>query len=753
MDNSIKMTCSVERVIFYKEGWGIISVSPDKIREGTPQYDKYGYVTVKGVMPKLKPGDMINITADLVDDPRYGKQYNANSLFYTATFDDGDKNGQKKFLLSLFTSLQVKDMYEALDDPFTALKNKDAINLVKVKGCGMKTAMRWIERFEKNYHIIKIYTELEDYNLTNNMIERLMKRYKTPELVIEKVKNNPYILCTEVKGIGWAKADAIAMAGGIGRFDPKRIGAYILYYLESCGQEGMSWITPDELLGAIIEQLGEDVPDEPITEAIHNIEDKLWWNKEKTQIGLKKYYVVEEKIAKELIRIMKAKPKVKSPDNWKDIIKDLEQEQGWEYTDEQKEGISLALNNNIVLIQGLAGTGKSTLVSALLRIWANYSYAQTSLSGRAASRMSEITGKEGFTIHRLLCYPKGDAEHQGFLFHENNPLEYDIYILDEISMVNAELFNFLLRAIPSGAKLICLGDYGQLESIGSGNIAYDMNQSAEIPSVILTQIHRQAEKSAMITESLKVRRGEQIIPKDWFGTEIRGQLEDLKLTCFSDASNTYYEVMKSFAELMIKDDFNIMDIQVISPIKTRGAASTYALNSSIQDLYNPREDKKKEIAITSFGNTYILREGDKVINVQNNYTLTPSIYNGNIGILQFFEKDEEEEEEYMVVDFLGIGRVKIPKDSWKNIELGYAITVHKFQGSQARNVIFAVDYSSYSLLTRELIYTAMTRASKFLHVISQTSALRYAVSKESISNKQTHLQQCLYDLTHPTYVF
>lgn len=754
-NNIIKMTCSVEKVIFYNEdGWGIVSVSPDKIKEGKPCLDKFGYITLKGTMPKLKTSDIINVVAEYVEDPKWGKQYNVISLYYALTFDDNDKKGQKKFLLSIFTPLQVKNMYKALEDPFTALKNKDVKSIIKIKNCGMKTADHWISKFEKNYRIIKIYTELEEYNLTNNMIDRLMNRYSTPELVIEKVKNNPYILCTEVRGIGWATADKIALDGGMEEYDLRRVGSYILYYLEQCGKEGMSWITPDELLGAIIQQLGEEIPDQIISEAIQSLKDKLWWNDEKNKIGLAKYYSIEKKIAKELIRIQTAKSNIVYPDNWEEIIKKLEEKQGWSFTPEQKEGIEKSLKNNITLIQGLAGTGKSTLVSALLEILYKYTYVQTSLSGRAASRMSEITGREGFTIHRLLGYPKGEIEKQNFVFHDKHFLPHDIFILDEISMVNADLFYYLLRAIPSGSKLICLGDYGQLESIGSGNIAFDMNKSDIIPSVILTQIHRQAEKSAIITESLKVRKGEQIIPKDWTGHEIRGELKDLELIVYSVHSNTYYEVMKAVAESMSKKDFDIMDTQIIVPVKNKGAACTYALNNAIQELYNPKKDKYQyEATINSYGNIYVLREGDKVINVQNNYNLEPAIYNGNIGVIQFFEEDKEEEETYMVIDFYGIGRVKLPKKNWKSIELGYAITVHKYQGSQAKNIIFAFDFSSYALLTRELIYTGMTRASEKLKIICQTGALRYAISQESVSQKQTHLQQCLYDLIHPKYVF
>ena len=748
----IKVTAAVERIRFYKNEWGIIecSIDPKRIKQGTPKLDKSGMAIFKGVMPKLQERNLYNITAEYVEDPKWGGQYNIISIFTALDFGSGDPEGQKKFLSSIYTPLQVTNMYEALDNPFEALKNKDVQSLVKIKGCGMDTAYRWIRKFENHIGEAQIYTELEEYNLTTNMIKRLMDRYISPELVIEKVKSNPYVLCNEVKGIGWKTADKIALEGGIGEFSTKRIAAYIVHYLDMSGEDGCSWITPDELMGAILEEIGEEVPDANVTEAIHELGEELWWNDDKTQIGLRKYFNIEQKIAEELIRIRNAKSTITYSD-WEDTIKHLEHKQGWEYTDEQKNGVKIVLDNNITVVQGLAGTGKSTLVSAMIEVLRSYSYVQCALSGRASSRMSEITGQEGYTIHRLLGYPQGDK--QGFTYHDEKPLPYDIYILDEISMVDAYLFYYLLRAIPDGAKLVCLGDPGQLESIGCGNIAHDMIHSSEIPTVTLTKIHRQAAKSAIITESIKVRNGQQIIEKDWTGEEVRGELNDLRLICFSDKSNTYYKIVQAFSTQMEQKDFNVMEIQVIVPVKNNGAACTYELNNSLQELYNPEDKHKKEHHGFSNGKPYILREGDKVMNVVNNYKTNPPIYNGNIGIIKYMDYDEEFDEEVMLIDFKGIGEVRVPRDAWNNIELGYAITVHKSQGDQANHVIFGIDFTSYSLLSREMIYTGVTRAKKKCDLIAQTGALRMAISKEGVSKKQTHLQQCLYDVTHPKLIF
>lgn len=748
---SVKVKAEIEGIRFYRDQWGIIVCSIDKVLKGEFIGDLNAMV-FKGNMPEPVLGATYIIIADYVEDPKWGKQYDIKSIYSDVSFDKNDKSGKQKFLLNLFTPNQVQAMYEAYDDPFSVLDSEDVEKLVQIKGCGIKTADSWIRKFKKNVNIARIFTELEDYNLTNNMITRLMNRYKSSDLVIEKVKTNPYVLVNEVDGIGWKKADEIALAGDIKPDSPTRIGAYIVYYLNICGENGNSWITPDELLGAILDNLGEEIPDENITMAIRELGNKLWWNEDKDKIGLSKYYNIEYRVAEELIRIKNAESDIHC-DNWKERIKHLERNQGWNFTEEQMNGIETVLNNNVTVITGYGGTGKSSVVSGVLEVLHNYSSAMCALSGRAASRMSEITGKTGYTIHRLLGYPKGDSEYQGFEYNQDNKLPYHIYILDEISMVDAKLFYYLLRAIPDGAKLICLGDDGQLEAIGCGNVAYDMIHSPEIPTVRLTKIHRQAAKSAIITQSIDVRNGKQIVGKDWAGIEVRGELQDLELCCYSDASNTFYKIMEYFSKIKVEKNFDIMETQIIVPVKTRGDACTYKINNTVQELYNPISRNKKEVNCFSDGKPYIIREGDKVINIKNNYKLDTPIYNGNIGVVKEIKYSEELDSQVMIIDFKGIGRVEIPEEYWNSIELGYAMTIHKNQGSESNNVIFGLDFSSYSLLTRELIYTGITRAKKRCYLICQTGALRYGTAQQSVSTKQTHLQDCLYEVAHPKLIF
>lgn len=754
--DKFKGKVQIETVRFYKDNWGILvcSVVEKDKKYANPVVNKDGFIIVKGTMPEPDKKITYSLAANLVNDAKWGKQYEITSFSSAITFDRGDKFGQKRFLQTIFADKWYKALY-TLDDPFTLLETENVAELVQAKGIALKTAMFLCRKFRENYSLGKMMLELEEYHLTNNMLNKLLNNYKSADLAIDKVKSNPYILATEVQGIGWKKADEIALSGGLSQYSTERISAFMIYYLEEQAQNGFNYISTDLLMDAIVDCIGEEVPDLAIAESIHGLGNRLWYNKEKTLIGLMKYRKLDENIAKELLRIRDAKSDF-NIENWEEIVRDKEIRQGWDYTDQQRLGIETVLKNNIVMVTGKAGVGKSTIADAMLETLKDYSHALCALSGRASARIAEITGEDGYTIHRLLGYPsKEENSKNGFSFHDEHPLPYDIIIVDEVSMIGGYLFYHLLRAVKSGAKVVLLGDCAQLEAIGECKVASDIIESPEIPTVMLDKIHRQAAKSAIITESLKVRDGIQIIPKNWAGTEVRGELQDLLIDCYSDKTNTIYKVLEYFQKEIIEVK-DIMEVQIISPVRNNGDACTWNINNIIQDLYNEKNNKKKQIEVF-YGKDKVgyLREGDKVINTKNNYKTcnidgnnTP-IFNGNIGILREIDEDND----MYTIDFKDIGTVILDKDSIKAIELGYAITCHKFQGSQSKNVIIALDYSSYTLLSREWVYTAITRAQKHCTLVAQNSALRYAISQEKLSEKTSHLVECLDEIAHPKLSF
>lgn len=717
----------------------------------------YKTFTVVGIMPYLMEDADYEISATEVENKKYGKQYQVNSINLYLPNGIESKEGQKEFLDIIFTKLQVKEMYEALDDPYMTLKDGDISSLVKVKNCGMKTAVAWIDKFKTYMPLSNAMKELSEYGLTEALLRRIVNHYKSSDIAVEIIQNKPYKLI-EVNGVGWHKCDEIAMKGGLKPDSPERIGTYILYYLQERANEGYSYIPADanteiengiasktqkpiNFIDTMIEFFGDDISDEALKGGLDYVNDQLWFSDDRKFVGLKRIYDLEMSVAENLIRIRDGENDFKYS-NWKDIIKQKEIDQGWEYNEQQIEGIKAVLENQVVVITGKAGTGKSSIVDAMIAVLQGYSYAQTALSGRAAARMAEITHEEGYTIHRLLGFPKGDRDHGGFVFHEDNKLPRDIIILDEVSMVDGELFNRLVKAIKTGSKLIMLGDTGQLECIGCMNIAADLIASKEIVSIELSQIHRQAANSGIITESIKARKGIQLIEKDWIGTEVRGKLNDLVLDCFSDKSNTFYKVMQH-ASSELEDGTDIMDLMVIAP-SYKNESGVDNLNAALQSLYNPDSSEKKEVFVQKSSKAWILREGDKIINVQNDYyaknKFTAGIFNGNIGVVKNIDIDANT----IAVDFQDIpGIMILPKKNWKDLELGYAITCHKAQGSQCKKVIVGLDFGSFIQLSREWVYTAMTRAIDKCYMVAQNNALRYAVSKNSISVKRTHLVNLL----------
>ena len=762
-----KVEINTERFFNKDSNFGIVSFTVKEYMKGSQILSLPPRCVAKGIMPQPIIGAEYFLEAKEITDPKWGKQFEIKRIYSSLFLNESDKRGQKIFLESIFTDLQVSHLYEVLADPYQVLKDGNAQDLVKVKGCGIKTAANWIQKFQNNLANSRVYAELSQYNLTKTAIQNLLKHYGSPDVVINTVKNHPYDLM-DVDGIGWKKCDLIAQDGGLDKHCPERVIAFLKQYFKDEANNGRMFVYANEqMLPAILEMLGEDIPDEPILEALKRMDGMLVWSEDRTAVGLKKCMELEQKIAKKLIELRDAPNEFKY-EGWEQIIKNKEEEQGWEYTDQQKAGIRAALEQQVVLVTGGAGTGKTSVVAGMLAVLKKYDFAQCALSGRAAARMSETTHQEGFTIHRLLGYPAQSGEYRPWGYGPDKPLSQQIIIVDEISMVDGELFWYLIRSLKPGTKLIMLGDVGQLESLGCSNIAHDLIFSPEICSIELNKIHRQAAASAIITESIAVRKGNQVIDKNFVGTVTRGELQDLTYDCYSDASNTFYHVLE-WASRLKEEGISTTDTQVIVPIKER-QSGTWTLNLALQEIYNPLSDDKpqKQLLVNyEKGKSSYLRVGDKVINIQNTYgsrtyadqwemptkqdaegmgDLCP-VFNGNMGII----KDINEQREEMIVEYIGIGRVLITRNMLKNTMLGYAVTVHKCQGSEFKHVIFGVDFSSYSLLTRQLIYTAITRASVHCYVIAQTGALRYAVSKNSVSKKQTVLPEELHRAANPVF--
>lgn len=767
--NIIKIQARMNRILFPKypdvlgEGgnnFGIVSWNPIDVIEGEPHIDSWGTIVVKGnYEEKIEYADDYIIIAKEVHSQDRGLQYDL--LYFAKNLDLSKVKNQKAFLKTFLSDIQIKEMYKVLDNPLEVIKDHDIESLKKVHGVGDYIANCIIERFEENRDNCEMYIELDKYGLTPKFIQKLVKKYNNPQKVIEIVKNNPYQLSFDVEGIGFKTADDIALKGGIKRTDPDRIKGYINYILNEQAQEGNSFITSGELTSFIFEEFGgkenilevykdenDNIIGNNINEAIKGLKDngiiQIEENESKSQrrVYLTKYYRLEEEIAKHLKRIAKAENKFKY-DDWEEILKQQEIKQGWTFTEEQRAGIKLGLDKQVCFITGGAGTGKSSLVSGILESLKNYTFAQTALAGKASARLQEVTGEEGYTIHRLL----GFKPPYGFAFNEDNPLTYDIIILDEISLVGGEIFLSLLKAIPNGTKLIILGDMGQLPSIGCMNLAFDLYNSNFITTIELTKVHRQAQKSGIITDSLKLRNQIPVLDKNFVGEVVHGELQDMYYDISDTTESTRSKVMKWFKEKYDSEIVkNIMDIQILCPCKDRGDSSVFNLNLDIQNYINPPSPDKKEIVVKqSKDKSYTLREGDKVMCIKNNYKVMgehkTGVFNGWCGILT------------EITDY-GFHKVYIPmihdtmifstSDLINGVILGYASTVHKYQGSSARIIIGAFDNTTPPMMrTKELLYTLWTRAEKECITVAQNTALYNATKTSGVINKNTFLVELL----------
>lgn len=748
-EEKIEFEVKINRILFQQDTFKIVSFTV--VNKNSPMY--LTNITVKGSMPDLELGMKYKIIVKEIIDKKYGKQYQLISL--RSDFDLSDGNESKKFFSFFLTGFQIDNLFKTFDNPLEILENKDIEALCKVKGISNYKAKKIITAYFNNKDNSMAYVKLYDYGLTKDAIDKLVLAYGSPEILVDKINTNPYILIDEIRGYGWKKADAIALNSGIAPTSKFRLTAFAKYYLDKCANDdGDTWIDLQELRDAYTEVIPE-ASDEQVREALQiltssfgDVKPAVMFFPETNRVCLSRYYYLEENICKEINRILKAPNLYYDKDAVEPLRKEVEDIQGWTFEEEQVKAAQMALNNQVSIITGGAGSGKSSslaLATKILSYVNPYNIRQTALAGRAASRMSEITGLEGYTIHRLIgMSPENDNKPK---FNETNPLLADVVILDETSMVDGMIFLKLLKAIPTGCKLIMLGDIYQLESIGLCNLLKDMISSGKIPCCRLEKIHRQAAKSGIITTALKAKNGEQIIPSITYeGHDIKGELQDLEIISITGNEATQDKILTEYRKLRNKG-INKEDIDIIVPMRKRGNICLNVLNKKIQDIV---ANKAFESAIIrkdkETGTEVVVYENDRVIVTENCYNDVTNyenedeeiaIFNGNIGKVVEIKVDS------MVVDLYQVGKVVIPNYLYGCLDLGYAITCHAKQGSEVPYAIIGLDSSCYTLLSREWLYTALTRAKKHCILVGQNTALHRAVKISSISKKRTWLSEFL----------
>lgn len=688
--------------------------------------------TVTGELGDIVEGEKLIVRGTYTTSVKYGKQFKAVMCERTLPTEAYEirKYLGSGIIKGLGPSMAKKIVDKFEEDSFKIIEN-DPYRLAEIKGITTDRALYISSEFRRLCGVKDVIEFLQKYGIAPVSAVNVWKRYETSS--IASVKDNPFLLCENGIDVDFDVADEIAREMGISNNDPNRVKAGIAYVLRENSYVGHTCLPIARLEKCVCENLEVEPEDfnEMLNEGIDEDRFKCLSFGKHLFVYLTVYFTAETYAAKKLTEMLKLSAPLNK--DFSEEIAGVEWSEGIKYETLQKAAINGCLGNNLFILTGGPGTGKTTTLNAVIQLCKakKKRIALAAPTGRAAKRMADLTGEKAKTIHRLLEVDFSKDDRLAFKHNEKNPLSADVIIIDEMSMVDVLLFEALLRAIKHDAKLIMVGDSNQLPSVGAGNVLRDMLVSGAIPSVELKEIFRQAAESLIITNAHKIVRGE--LP----------QLDDRKRDFFfmpceddSDTARIVLELAKT--RLPRTYDYSpIDDIQVLSPTRI-GVAGTKELNRSLQLALNPPERGKKEVRFMDF----MYRVGDKVMQIKNDYDVVwkkdgesgSGIFNGDIGIVV----DADTYSSSLKIDF--DGRIATyTSDMLVKLDLAYAVTIHKSQGSEYKAVILPLSSVTHNLLYRNLLYTGVTRAKEILIIVGKRELVAEMVNNE----KKTLRYSCL----------
>lgn len=681
-------------------------------------------VSAVGVMPPLASGEKLKITGEWVEHPVYGKQIKVQGVEIEkpTTLSGIEKylgSGMIKGIGPATAKILVKAFGEETLDVLYANPEK----LLDVSGIGPKRAKMIMESYAEQAQQREAMVFLQSYGVTPSLAVKIFKQYG--ENVQQVIRRNPYRLVDDVEGVGFKTADKIAASLGIESDSEYRIAAGIKYTLaEATNSAGHCYLPRAELVAVAQRLLGNDA------DAVDHVLDTLILSREVSAqmlpyeednpvvaVYLPKAYRSEVEVARRLQEMLDAMPESMSLDI-DHQIEQLEALEGITFHEQQKAAIRTAVQSGMCVITGGPGTGKTTIIKCIIRLLSvQGEIALAAPTGRAAKRMSEACGMEAKTIHRLLEY---GGEEGDFARSQDNPLEMDTLIIDEMSMVDIFLMRSLLRALTPGMRLIMVGDSDQLPSVGAGNVLHDILESGVIPSVQLTEIYRQDEKSMIVYNAHRINHGE--------APRLNAKGSDFFFERAASPTDAARRIVKLCAERL--PGFTGLDpvrqMQVLSPTK-KGDCGVWMLNQMLQSQFNPPASSKNERTRGDI----TFREGDKVMQTRNNYQLAwkkegvfgwedgSGVFNGDIG----FVTSIDPEERTITVLFDDEREATYEGGDIDDLELAYCISVHKSQGSEFPVVVIPAVGGPPMLLTRNLLYTAVTRARRLVMIVGREAAI------------------------------
>jgi exodeoxyribonuclease V alpha subunit len=707
----------IERITYYNE-------ENDFIVAKLQEKGKRELTTIVGNLSGINPGESLKLAGRWVQNKKFGEQFQVENYEITVP---ATVHGIKKYLGSGLIKGIGPIMADRIVKKF-ALETLDIIEktperLSEVDGIGPKRIAMITKAWEEQKEIKNIMIFLQGHGVSAAYSAKIYKQYR--ERSVEIVKENPYRLAHDIHGIGFITADKIAQNIGIDPNSLIRAKAGVVYVLNELTEEGHVYYPEKDLTRKAKEILKVD--EDLITKAILALSSEKEVFIEGINHGdslkavyLAPFYVAETGIAQRLRRLKESPSNIR-PINPEKAIDWVQQKLNIELAEKQKEAIILAATSKVLIITGGPGTGKTTIITAILRIFQQLKLRilLAAPTGRAAKRMSEATGWEAKTIHRLLEY---SPQKGGFKKDQDDPLDADVVIIDEASMIDTLLMYHLLKATPLHAHLILVGDVDQLPSVGPGNVLRDIITSGIFTVVRLTEIFRQAQESMIIVNAHKVNQGEFPILKD----PERKDPSDFYFIQEEEPEKILDQVITLCAQ-RIPDRFGfhpIKDIQVLTPMH-RGTIGATNLNIELQRTLNSNQQ-----GITHGSRTFKL--GDKVMQITNNYD--KEVFNGDIGWVSRINQEDRE----LTIDFDGRS-ITYEHSDLDEVVLAYAISVHKSQGSEYLVVILPVTTQHYMLLQRNLIYTGITRAKKLVVLIGTKKALAIAIKNNKPQLRFTHL--------------
>lgn len=712
----------IERITFQNSdnGYTVAQLKQPRKRELT---------CIVGSIPTIQPGETLRCWGLWKHHVVYGSQFEVQRY---STEAPSDILGIKKYLGCGL----IKGIGSTYAERIVELFGKDTLEIIdttpefllEIKGIG-KERLKKIKRcWSEQKSIREVMIFLQSYGVSPAFAQKIFKNYR--EESIQKLKENPFRLAKDISGIGFKTADTIATSMGFTKNAPQRIEAGIEYVLLKLSDEGNVCYPFDDFLVAAEAIL--QVDSEAIRNQIKDLEKErriivtdLFNNEEKVSfIWIKPLYLAELGISRQVSRIQNERSFLRAIDTPK-ALEWVQRRLHIKLAGNQQVAVSAALSDKMLIITGGPGTGKSTITKGILAITEKLTrkILLAAPTGRAAKRMTEITQRKAFTIHSLLEY---DFKSRGFKRNRDSPLDCDLIIIDEASMIDTSLMNQLLKAIPDHARVILVGDINQLPSVGPGNVLNDMITSKQIPVSTLTEIYRQARGSRIVTNAHRINKGEFPYLKNFANGDFFF-IEELEP---EGVLNTIVSLVHK--RLPRRYHFDpIEEIQVLAPMK-RGVIGTYNLNASLQNALNP----KGESLIHS---GYQYRIHDKVMQMRNNYR--KNVFNGDVGKIAKIDATDQQ----MTVIFDGVA-VEYEFSDLDELTLAYAISIHKYQGSECPCVVMPIHTSHYRLLHRNLLYTGITRGKKLVVLVGSKKALAIAIHNDEVKKRYTGLQQALTGL-------